>query len=86
MRIKFEDAPEAAGPSRTPTLLQWRLTALGLNPVDLAQCCPDILQNLKTTCAQCTDKQRCLDDMMDYVNPPGWESYCPNSSTLRTLL
>lgn len=31
-------------------------------------------------------KQRCLDDMMEGVNPPGWESYCPNSGTIRTLM
>lgn len=75
--------PEAHG---TPVLLEWRLTALGLNPKAIEGCYPDVSSDLRRTCASCTEKQRCLDDMMDYFNPPGWESYCPNSGTIRTLL
>lgn len=69
-----------------PALLGWRLTALGLNPKRIANAHPDVYRNLKTTCRSCPVKQRCLDDMMECVNPPGWESYCPNSGTIRTLV
>lgn len=71
---------------RTPALLAWRLTALGLNPKRIENAYPDVSRNLKTTCHSCPVKQRCLDDMMERVNPPGWESYCPNSGTIRTLM
>jgi hypothetical protein len=72
--------------SHTPVLLGWRLTALRLNPRDIERAYPEVFANLQRTCASCTEKRRCLDDMMDSVNPPGWESYCPNSGTIRTLL
>ena len=70
---------------RSPTLLGWRLTALELNPKEIERHSPKVLANLRSTCALCTQKRRCLEDMMDYRNPP-WESYCPNSGTIRTLL
>ena len=82
-----ETAARAADASpRTPVLLEWRLTALRLNPRDIERLSPDVLANLRSTCTLCTEKQRCLDDMMEFLNPPGWESYCPNSGTVRTLL
>lgn len=81
-----EETSTAPEPRRTPVLLEWRLTALRLNPKDIGRCYPDVLANLRSTCALCTEKQRCLDDMMEHLNPPGWESYCPNSGTIRTLL
>lgn len=69
----------------TPTLLGWRLTALGLNPTRISGKHPDVYRDLKTTCHACPVKQRCLDDMMECLIPAGWESYCPNSGTIRTL-
>lgn len=72
--------------SPTPVLLGWRMTALGLNPKRIGRAYPDVYRDLKTTCRACPVKQRCLEDMMESANPPGWESYCPNSGTLRTLL
>jgi hypothetical protein len=71
---------------RTPVLLEWRLTALRLDPGEIERLSPDVPANLRSTCTLCTEKQRCLDDMMEFINPPGWESYCPNSGTIRTLL
>ena len=71
---------------RTPILLEWRLTALGLNPREIKRSAPDAFANLESTCANCADKRRCLDDMMESLNPSGWESYCPNSGTIRTFL
>lgn len=81
-----EKASAKSGTRRTPVLLEWRLTALRLNPKDIGRRFPDVLANLRTTCALCPHKQRCLDDMMECLNPPGWESYCPNAGTIRTLL
>lgn len=79
-------ARAADASSRTPVLLEWRLTALRLYPGEIERLSPDVLANLRSTCTACTEKQRCLDDMMEFLNPPGWESYCPNSGTIRTLL
>lgn len=70
---------------RSPILLEWRLTALEQNPKEIERHSPKVLANLRSTCALCAQKRRCLEDMMDYRNPP-WESYCPNSRTIRTFL
>ena len=46
---------------------------------------PQLLGELQRTCAACPDKQRCAMDFADDDNPAGWESYCANAGTLRTL-
>lgn len=86
VRLIAQGGQHSADVCRTPALLQWRLTALGLNPQRIRHAHPDVFGNLKVTCHSCPVKQRCLDDMMECTNPPGWESYCPNSGTIRTLI
>lgn len=81
-------APQRPGPDtrrRSPVLLECRLTALQLNPKAIERLAPAVLDNLRSTCALCTEKRRCLEDMMEHLNPPGWEGYCPNSGTIRTF-
>ena len=72
-------------PDGAAGLLHKRLAALGLDPQEIRQLSPLLLGDLQRTCACCQDKERCADDMADDPNPPGWEAYCPNSGTLRTL-
>jgi hypothetical protein len=82
------DENQRLGPDtcrRSPALLECRLTALQLNPKAIERLAPDVLDNLRSTCAMCTEKRRCLEDMMEHLNPPGWEGYCPNSGTIRTF-
>ena len=71
---------------RSPVLLECRLTALQLNPKAIERLSPDVLDNLRSTCALCTEKRRCLEDMMEHLNPPGWEGYCPNSGTIHAFV
>lgn len=72
-------------PDGAAGLLHVRLKALGLDPEDIRRLSPLLLGDLQRTCACCQDKERCADDMADDPNAPGWENYCPNSGTLRTL-
>ena len=82
-------APHPAGP-RLPghlyTLLEWRLTGLGLNPKYIERHSPLVLDQIRSRCALCEHKRRCLEGMMDVRNPPGWEGYCPNAAAIRSLL
>jgi hypothetical protein len=79
-------ATKQPGPdTRSPVLLGCRLTALQLNPKAIERLAPAVLDNLRSTCALCTEKRRCLEDMMEHLNPPGWEGYCPNSGKIRTF-
>ena len=72
-------------PSGVPGLLERRLAALELHPEDIRKLSPLLLADLQRTCACCSEKNRCADDMAEDPNLAGWESYCPNSGTLRTL-
>lgn len=73
-------------PAHLHTLLGWRLTGLGLNPKEIERHSPRVLDQLRSRCALCEHKRRCLEGMMDYRNPPGWGSYCPNAAAIHALL
>ena len=73
---------EADGPA---ALLYRKLRAFDIDPADIYRLSPLLLADLERNCANCADKERCAADMKDDPNPPGWESYCPNSGTLNTL-
>ena len=66
-------------------LLERRLAALKLDPEEIRKLSPLLLRDLQRTCSMCPERQRCKDDMELSPLAPGWESYCPNSGTLRTL-
>lgn len=72
-------------PEGTQGLLERRLAALELDPEEIRRISPMLLRDLQRTCAMCSEKQRCKDDMAVSPVLPGWESYCPNAGTLRTL-
>lgn len=72
-------------PAHLYTLLGWRLTALGINPKRIERHSPDLLLLLRSKCAPCADKGKCLEGMMDCYRPPGWESYCPNAEAITAL-
>jgi hypothetical protein len=79
-------ANQQPGPgTSSPVLLGCRLTALQLNPKAIERLAPAVLDNLRSTCVLCTEKRRCLEDMMEHLNPPEWEGYCPNSDKIRTF-
>ena len=72
-------------PDGTAGLLARRLAALGLDADEILKLSPQLLGDLQRTCAGCPEKGRCADDMSDDPTAPGWESYCANAGTLRTL-
>lgn len=75
----------ASRPDGDHQLLDLRLAALGLEPSQIEKLSPLLLRDLRRTCASCPEQQQCKDDMALSPLAPGWESYCPNSGTLRTL-
>lgn len=78
---------EASGrPAGTQELLERRLAALGLDPEEIWKLSPMILRDLQRTCGCCPERQRCKDDMKLSPLAEGWESYCGNSGTLKTLI
>lgn len=84
--VSTSELLEASGRSdRTQGLLEKRLAALNLDPEEIWKLSPMLLRDLQRTCSSCSERQRCTDDMELSALAPGWESYCPNSGTLRTL-
>jgi hypothetical protein len=77
--------PAAPLPRHLYTLLEWHLTALGINPKDTGRHSPAMLADLRGRCALCEHKRLCLEGMMDHGIPPGWGDYCPNAVAIRTL-
>jgi uncharacterized protein YjiS (DUF1127 family) len=75
----------AAEPCYAAELLDRRLDALGLSKDEIRSISPLLLTDLQRSCSHCTDKRRCADDLAEDPQAPGWESYCPNSGTLRSL-
>lgn len=72
-------------PRHMYTLLEWRLTSLGLNPKAIERQSPGLVAELRARCALCMDKRKCLEAMMDHGLPRGWEDYCPNAKTIHAL-
>ena len=75
----------ASRPDRTELLIERRLAALQLDPEGIRTLAPLLLADIQRTCALCTEKSRCADEMADDPLAPGWESYCPNAGTLSVL-
>jgi hypothetical protein len=87
MGVSTNDLLEVAShPEGTMGLLERRLAALDLTEEEIRELSPMLLRDLQRTCTTCSDRQRCIDDMQEDPLAPGWESYCPNSGTLRTLI
>ncbi len=76
----------AAQPNGSELLLDQRLASLHLDPEHIRWLSSALLRDLQRTCARCADKKRCAADFAESENPVGWESYCPNAGTLRTLM
>lgn len=73
-------------PGGSVDLLHRRLAGLGLDVEEIARISPLLLADLERTCAACADRGRCVADMAEGGPlPDGWESYCPNAGTLKTL-
>lgn len=72
-------------PGGSVDLLHRRLRALELDPEGIRMLSPLLLADLERTCAACKDRERCELDMADDRLPTGWESYCANAGTLKTL-
>ena len=75
----------ACEPDNLPKLLERRLAALRLSVKEVHAISPLLLADLERSCNDCAERERCEMDMKVSPLVEGWESYCPNSGTLKTL-
>jgi hypothetical protein len=66
-------------------LLPRRLDLVGIDRAQLAHNEPAVLRDLERVCSFCGDKAICRHDIDREQAGDGWESYCPNAATLRSL-
>ena len=75
----------AAKPAELGRFLYRRLSALGLDPVEIGQKEGAVLRDLQRTCTLCAGKRRCAHDLDEHPGDRRWQSYCPNAATLTAL-
>jgi hypothetical protein len=72
-------------PDTSDDLLASRLRALQVDPAKLSATEPSVARDLSRLCTLCRDKSRCRHDLEQRPDSAAWQSYCPNTSTLKAL-
>lgn len=72
-------------PDSAEDLLGSRLRALKLDPATLSATKPAVARDLSRLCTLCRDKAQCRHDLEQRPESPAWQSYCPNTDTLKAL-
>ena len=70
------------------SLLERRMEALSVNPVEVADIAPLKVRELQHRCVMCAKRERCALDLADKFADPDWRywrDYCPNAATLTSL-
>lgn len=79
LRAIAQGNPDAA------ELLPRRMSALDLNPEELARKMPEISRDLQRVCSSCESYGRCLRDLDRDPAGAVWAEYCPNAHALQEL-
>jgi len=66
-------------------LLDRRLSAVGLDPKELAHTVPAEMRDMERLCTLCRSKGRCARDLGADPDDPVWRQYCPNEATITQL-
>jgi hypothetical protein len=66
-------------------LLERRMAALDLDPVEVSQTAPHTFRDLQKLCSLCKNHGRCLRDLARDPANEAWKDYCPNAGTLLAL-
>jgi len=66
-------------------LLERRMAALDLDPVEVSQIAPHTFRDLQKLCSLCKSHGRCLRELARDPTNEAWKEYCPNAETLLAL-
>jgi hypothetical protein len=77
-------ALQTLGPNASD-LLERRIAALDLDPVEVSAIAPNTFRDLQRVCSHCKSHGRCLRDLGRNPADGGWKDYCPNVGTLAAL-
>lgn len=63
-------------------LLDYRMAALGLDPIEIAAIVPQTFNKLQCVCSSCERASCCLRDLAGDAGDAAWKDYCPNAVDL----
>jgi hypothetical protein len=67
-------------------LLGRRLQQMNLDPAETARIEPEVARDLQRVCSVCASRRRCSRDLACSAPSSAWQTYCPNATTLRSLM
>jgi hypothetical protein len=68
-----------------PDLLERRMVALDLDPIEVSATEPETFRDLQRVCSFCESHRRCLRHLARDPENRAWKDYCPNALTLMAL-
>lgn len=74
----------ARGP-HAAALLHDRMQALGIARADVERLAHGLMRDLERTCACCSDKRACKQDLAQRPDDHAWKDYCPNAISLESI-
>jgi hypothetical protein len=67
-------------------LLYWRMNEANLDRKEITHADPQVMRDLQRVCTVCGSKRRCEHQPAKDPSNPVWQKYCPNATTLLTLV
>ena len=67
-------------------LLLRRMDESNLDATEIKKAEPQVIRDLQRTCSFCMSKRKCSHDLATKPSDPAWQSYCPNTTTLKALI
>ena len=84
MNARDLQALAAQGPHAADLLYQ-RMQALGIARADVERLAHGLTRDLERTCACCSDKAACKQDLAQRPDDSAWKDYCPNAISLESV-
>ncbi len=66
-------------------LLDYRMAALGLDPIQIAALVPQTFNKLQRVCSCCEKAGRCVRELAGDTGDTAWKDYCPNGLDLTMI-
>ena len=67
-------------------LLARRMQQIKLDAAEIVQVEPEVVRDLERVCTLCASKRKCSRDFAKERSPSFWQTYCPNTMTLKALI
>ena len=66
--------------------LRQRMAEIKLDATEITKVEPQVIRDLQRVCTLCASKRKCSHDLATKPSDPAWQTYCPNTTTLKALL